>query len=71
MLRCLLKRRDVDDVLRVFSVFNRAQAFRVLTFGRVDHLRIDCRGDDGQGEILQVPAQTVTQDRELQLIQVC
>lgn len=42
-----------------------------LTFGGVDHLSIYCSGDDGLGEILQVPAQTVTQDRKLQLIQVC
>lgn len=42
-----------------------------LTFGGVDHLSVYCSGDDGLGEILQVPAQTVAQDGELQLIQVC
>lgn len=42
-----------------------------LTFGGVDHLSIYCSGDDGLGEILQVPAHTVTKDRKLQLIQVC
>lgn len=44
---------------------------RYLTFGRVNHLRIHCRGNDRQGEILQIPAQTITQNWELQLIQVC
>lgn len=38
---------------------------KCLTFGRVDHLRIHRRGDDWQGEILQVPAQTITQNWEL------
>lgn len=44
---------------------------RCLTFGFVNHLRIHCRGDDRQGEILQVPAQTITQNWELKLIQFC
>lgn len=42
----------------------------VLTFGGVDHLGVYRSGDDGLGEILQVAAQTITQDREFQLIQV-
>lgn len=36
-----------------------------LTFGCVNHLRIHCRGDDRQGKILQIPAQTITQSWEL------
>lgn len=42
-----------------------------LTFGSEDHLSVYCSGDDGLGEVLQVPAQTVTQDGKLHLIQVC
>lgn len=41
-----------------------------LTFGGVDHLSIYCSGDDRLGEILQVAAQAITQDRKFQLIQV-
>lgn len=41
-----------------------------LTFGSVNHLSIYCSGDDGLGEILQVPAHAVAQDRKFQLIQV-
>lgn len=41
-----------------------------LTFGRVHHLAVDGRGDDGLGQVLQVAAQAVTQHRQLQLLQV-
>lgn len=44
---------------------------RRLTFDRVNHLRIHRRGDDRQGEFLQVPAHTIAQNWELQLLQVC
>lgn len=71
--------QDIDDVLR-FQCEERmaSQRYKIsaivekcLTFGRVDHLRIHRGGDDRQGEVLQVPAQTITQNRELELVQVC
>lgn len=41
-----------------------------LTFCSLDHLSAQCGRDYGLREVLQVPAQAVTQDRKLQQFQV-